>query len=50
MLLFETVIKDKHYPPQPQKAVIHRSRLQERLVSLVGYPLTMVHTGTGFGL
>ena len=49
MPLSEMVIKSKLIPPQPQKAVFHRGRLEERLVSSKRYPLTMVHAGTGFG-
>ncbi len=49
MPLSEMVIKSKLIPPQPQKAVFHRRRLQECLNTSVRYPLTMIHAGTGFG-
>jgi DNA-binding SARP family transcriptional activator len=49
MPLSEMVIKSKLIPPQPQKAVFHRKRLQDQLVSSLRFPLTMVHAGTGFG-
>ena len=43
------IIKSKLIPPQSQKAVLHRERLQERLITAITYPLTLVHAGTGFG-
>lgn len=49
MQLSEMVIKSKLIPPQPQKAVFLRPRLQERLITSLRYPVTMVHAGTGFG-
>ena len=49
MLLSEMVIRSKLTPPQPQKAILHRPRLQERLTASFKYPLTLVHAGTGFG-
>jgi len=49
MPLSEMVIRSKLIPPQPQKAVFHRRRLQDRLITSVRYPVTMVHAGTGFG-
>jgi ATP/maltotriose-dependent transcriptional regulator MalT/DNA-binding SARP family transcriptional activator len=49
MSLSEMVIKSKLIPPQPQRDVYHRARLQEKYKASCSYPLTFIHAGTGFG-
>lgn len=43
------VIKSKLIPPQSQKAVFYRPRLQQRLSTSPKYDITLIHAGTGFG-
>ena len=49
MSLSEMVIKSKLIPPQPQRDVFHRARLQEKYKASHSHPLTFIHAGTGFG-
>lgn len=49
MSLSEMVIKSKLIPPQPQRDVFHRSRLQEKYKTSLNHPLTFIHAGTGYG-
>jgi DNA-binding SARP family transcriptional activator len=49
MSLSEMVIKSKLIPPQPQRDVFHRARLQEKYSASRSHPLTFIHAGTGFG-
>ncbi len=45
----EMVIKSKLIPPQSQKAVFLRPRLQQLLTTSKKFDLALIHAGTGFG-
>jgi DNA-binding SARP family transcriptional activator len=49
MALRDLVIQSQLIPPRPRKGILRRPRVQERLSSVLDYPLSLVLAGTGYG-
>ncbi len=49
MALKDRVIRSQLIPPQQRRGVVRRPRVEQRLISALDYPLTLVQAGTGYG-
>jgi LuxR family maltose regulon positive regulatory protein len=49
MPLQDLVIRSQLIPPRQRKGVVRRPRLESALLSVLDYPVVVVHAGTGYG-